>query len=153
MHGDDQGSHPMDDAELLRFMRAHRYAMQSSVSPLGCPQSAVVGIAISDAFELVFDTLASTRKAINLKANPRVAFVIGGCDGGEEQTVQFEGEVDFPSGAELERIQQLYFSVFPEGRQRLAWAGITYARAKPRWIRFSDFASDPPAIRERRYVT
>lgn len=143
----------MDDAELLRFMRAHRYAVESSVSPLGHPQSAVVGIAVSDTFELVFDTLVSTRKATNLVVNPRVAFVIGGYVDGEERTAQFEGEVDFPSGAELERIQQLYFSTFPDGRQRLAWAGITYARAKPLWIRFSDFASDPPVACERSFVS
>lgn len=143
----------MDEAELLRFMRAHRYAVQSSVSHSGAPQAAVVGVAVSDGFELIFDTLDSTRKVANLRSNRRVAFVIGGCAGGDKRSVQYEGEVDFPSGAELARIQNVYFSVFPDGRTRLAWPGITYVRVRPVWIRYSDFRHDQPEVYEQGFVS
>ena len=63
--------------ELLEFMRSHRYAVESSVSPAAAPEAAVVGIAVTDRFEIVFDTLASSRKAENLRRHPRIAFVIG----------------------------------------------------------------------------
>ena len=36
--------------ELLQFMRSEKYAVQTSVSPGGTPQAAVVGIAVSDHF-------------------------------------------------------------------------------------------------------
>jgi hypothetical protein len=50
---------------LLERMRAHRYAVQSSTAAGGHPQSAVVGVAVSDRFEIVF--AISSRKGINLR--------------------------------------------------------------------------------------
>jgi general stress protein 26 len=134
--------------ELLAFMRSERYAVQASVSALGRPQAAVVGIAVSDAFELVFDTLDSTRKAVNLRANPRVAFVIGGTREGDERTLQYEGTADVPEGAERERLQRIYFDRFPDGRERQAWPGLIYVRVKPTWIRYSNYNVQPPEIVE-----
>jgi general stress protein 26 len=134
--------------ELLAFMRSERYAVQASVSTRGRPQAAVVGIAVSDAFEIVFDTLESTRKAVNLRANPRVAFVIGGTRDGDERTVQYEGTADVPEGAERERLQRIYFGRFPDGRDRQAWPGLIYVRVKPAWIRYSNYSVQPPQIVE-----
>jgi hypothetical protein len=102
----------------------------------------------TDAFELFFDTLDSTRKVGNLRTNRRVAFVIGGLSDGEERTVQYEGVVDEPSGPELEQLKTQYFARFPDGPDRQAWPGLTYMRATPRWIRFSDFRQTPAEIVE-----
>ncbi len=41
----------MTRADLLQFMRAHRYAVQASVSAAGLPQAALVGIVVTDGFE------------------------------------------------------------------------------------------------------
>jgi hypothetical protein len=139
---------PLTRSTILNFLRAHRYAVEASVSLSGMPQAAVVGIAVSDAFELVFDTLASTRKAQNLAAQPRIAFVIGGLLEGEEQTIQYEGIVDRPAGEDLKAAQDLYFQTFPDGRDRLAWAGLIHLRASPLWLRYSDYRSEPPLILE-----
>ena len=133
---------------LLEFMRSEKYAVQTSVSPNGIPQAAVVGIAVSDRFEIVFDTLASTRKAANLRANPAIALVIGGTRDGDERTVQYEGTADEPSGAELERLLALYYARFPDGRERRSWPGLIYVRVKPTWIRYSNFSVQPPEIIE-----
>ncbi len=108
----------------------------------------MVGIAVSDDFELVFDTLATTRKAENLATDPHLAFVIGGLLDGEEETVQYEGVADSPQGSELEAIQRLYFATFPDGPDRLTWPGITYFRVRPRWLRYSNYRVDPPLIVE-----
>ena len=138
----------MTQPELLQFLRGHLLAVQSSVSPAGAPQAAVVGIAVSDGFEIVFDTLDSTRKVQNLRQNPKIAFVIGGVTPGEERTVQYEGIADEPIGAELERLKQLYYKSFPDGPARLKWPGLIYIRARPKWIRYSDFNRNPPEIVE-----
>jgi general stress protein 26 len=122
--------------ELLGFLRHHRYCVQASASLTGAPQAAVVGYAVTDALELVFDTLGDTRKMANLRANPRIAIVVGW---DEEQTVQLEGTADEPTGTELERLQNEYLRVFPDGVERLAWKGITYVRVTPTWARYSDF--------------
>ena len=126
----------MTRAELTAFIRRHRYAVQASVAAAGAPQAAVVGIAASDALEIVIDTLDSTRKCSNLRRDPRIALVIGWDD---EQTVQVEGIADEPKGAELERLKAIYLARFPDGHERASWPGITYFRVRPRWIRYSDF--------------
>jgi Pyridoxamine 5'-phosphate oxidase len=133
---------------LLDFMRSERFVAQASVSRDRAPQAAVVGIAVSDEFEIVFDSLLSSRKATNLRANPLIAFVIGGIHDGGVRTVQYEGVADTPSGNELVRVREIYFEVFPDGRERLTWPGIVHVRVKPTWIRYSNYAPQPPLVLE-----
>jgi hypothetical protein len=134
--------------DLLAFLRRHRLAVQASVSAAEAAQAAVVGIAVTDRFEIVFDTLDSTRKARNLRRNPNLAFVIGGMNDGEERTAQYEGIADEPSGEELDRLKAVYYGVYPDGRDRLSWKGLIYVRVRPMWIRYSDYNANPPLIVE-----
>jgi Pyridoxamine 5'-phosphate oxidase len=141
----------LDSSALIAFIRAHRWAIAATSSVGGAPQAAIIGVAVSDKLELVFDTLASSRKATNLRANPRVALVIGGWNDAEPRTLQYEGDADFPVGVDLEKLRQIYFAAFPDGPTRLSWPGITYVRVEPRWVRFSDFTVEPPAITEQEF--
>jgi len=135
-------------ADVLAFMRIHSIGVQASVSPLGAAQAAVVGFIVTDAFEIIFDTVDTTRKVVNLRRNAHCAFVIGGTMNGDERTVQYEGIADEPAGADLEYLKQLYFVRFPDGPDRQQLPGLTYFRVRPRWLRFSDFNQSPPAIVE-----
>jgi hypothetical protein len=135
----------MNRAGLLSFLRTHRLAVQASVSSSGAPQAAVVGIAVTDDLEIVFDTLGTTRKMENLRRSPRIALVVGWDD---EQTAQIEGTADEPTGAELERLKRVYFGVYPDGVERQAWAGITYVRVRPAWVRYSDFRAGSGGVFE-----
>src|ERR1051326_5591065 len=112
---------PMID--IIAFLRANKLAVQASVSPNG-PQAAVIGIAVTDDFEIVFDTSNLSRKFATLRADPRIAFVVW--EG--ERTVQIEGVADFPEGAELARLKKAYFAAFPEGPERESWPDIAYVR-------------------------
>ena len=137
----------MTRREVFEFIRSESLAVFGSVSPEGRPQSALVGIAVTEDLEIVFDTLRSTRKFRNIQNNPAASFVIG-CT--REITVQLEGlarELS-PAGGELARYQQVYFSKWPDGPARLSWEGITYIAVKPTWIRFSDYLASPPRIGE-----
>ena len=136
----------MTRLDILQFMRENRYAVQASVSATGAPQAAVVGFVVTDSFELFFDCLSTHRKAVNLRGNPKVAFVIGGSTPGQERTLQLDGIADEPAGADLERLQKLYFSAFPDGVHRQNLPGIAYFRVRPTWIRFSDYSSQPNKI-------
>ena len=136
----------MTRAELLQFMRGRRWAVQASVSQSGAPQAALVGFIVTDNLEMFFDTLDVTRKILNLRSNPKIAFVVGGWHDGDERTVQYEGVADEPAGPELERLKEVYFGRFPDGRERESWPGLVYVRARPTWIRYSDFNSAPPEI-------
>jgi PPOX class probable F420-dependent enzyme len=135
----------MTRAELVAFLDRHRLGVLASVAADGAPQAAVVGVAVSDGLELVFDTLGPSRKAANLRRDGRAALVIGW---DEEQTVQLEGVADEPAGAELARLKQVYFAAFPDGPTRESWPGITYFRVRPTWVRYSDFRGAEPVIVE-----
>jgi pyridoxine/pyridoxamine 5'-phosphate oxidase len=126
----------MKKAELLDFLQKHRLGVLATVSPNGDPEAAVVGIAVTDRLELVFDTLDTTRKCHNLRNHANIALVIGW---DEEMTVQVEGIADEPAGAELDRLKTTYFAVYPDGESRQSWSGITYFRVRPTWARYSDF--------------
>ena len=135
-------------AHLLAFMRQERYAVQASVSASGTPQIAVIGVVVSDRFEVFFDTLDTTRKAANLRRNPAIAMALGPTAGATERTVQLEGTADEPRGDDLQRLLALYFERFPDGRDRQRWPGIIYVRVTPAWLRYSDFSADPPLVAE-----
>jgi hypothetical protein len=135
----------MQRAALYSFMAQHRYGVVSSISASGTPQSALVGIAITPDLEIVFDTVKSSRKYPNLIARPECSFVVGWAG---EQTVQLEGIAIEPSGSELKRYQEIYFSTWPDGPARMNWPGIAYFVVRPRWIRYSDFDQSPPHIEE-----
>ena len=137
----------MTRADLVAVLRNYNLPIQASVAPTGAPQAAVVGFAVTDALEIIFDTVASSRKYRNLRADPRVALVIGW---EHEITVQIEGVAGVPVGDELERVRACYLVAYPDGRERLAWPGITHFRVRPTWVRYSDFTQNPPRIVELR---
>lgn len=137
----------MTRSELVTFLRGHRLAVVSSTSFEGEPQAAVVGIVVNERGELLFDTLATSRKCQNLRRDPRIAAVVG-WDLETACTLQMEGVADEPRGPELEAWKRLYFETFPEGIERQAWPDITYVRIRPTWARFSDFRTPQPTIVE-----
>ena len=137
---------PVSKGALLEFLRLHRYAVEASQSAEGPPEAALVGFLVNNRLELFFDSFDSTRKVANLRRDPRIAFVIGGHTIGDERTVQYEGVVDVPIGAEVEQFKRDYFAIQPDGVRRSKLPGITYFRVRPRWVRYSNFNVKPPQI-------
>ena len=133
----------MTRSELYDFLRLHRLAVISTINPAS-PQAAVVGIAVTETLDIIFDTLATSRKYANLLADPRVALVVWH----DAMTVQIEGVADLPDGTELDACKQTYFEAWPDGPEREKWPDIAYVRIRPRWIRFSDFGQTPACIEE-----
>ncbi|HET9836879.1 MAG TPA: pyridoxamine 5'-phosphate oxidase family protein [Candidatus Angelobacter sp.] len=135
----------MKRADLFAFIAQSKLGVLSSIGASGTPQSALVGIAVTEDLEIVFDTVKSSRKYANLVARPACAFVFGWSG---EQTLQYEGMAEELSGADLKRYQEIYFRAWPDGPARLSWPGIVYFVVKPAWIRYSDFDQTPPFISE-----
>jgi hypothetical protein len=138
----------MTEADLYRFLVQCKLGVLGTIGYANAPQSALVGIAVTEGLEIVFDTVKSSRKCPNLIAQPACSFVIGWTG---EQTVQYEGRADELSGTELQRCQQVYFDAWPECRAHLSWPGIVHFVVRPRWIRYSDYDQNPPLIREFRF--
>ncbi len=139
-------SRTVTKAELLEFVQRHDYGVEATVTAQGTPEAAFVGLVVNEQLELFFDTFYSTRKAANLRRDPRICFVIGGQAGADERTVQYEGVVDSPAGAELEAWKQAYFARHPDAPRRSQLPGITYYRVRPRWIRYTNFNAAPPQV-------
>lgn len=129
-------------SELVAFLRRSPFWVQASVAGSGAPQAAVVGVAVSDDLELVFDTDVGSRKWQNLRRDPRVALVFWH----DARTIQVEGTADEPEGAERDRIQAAYLATFPDGRERAS--RVSYFRVRPSWLRDSDFSVVPPRVEE-----
>ena len=131
---------------LYKFIRKYKYAVLATVSPDNFPESACVGIAVDHDLKIVFDTVSDSRKYKNLISNPNISFVIG-CD--SEQTIQYEGIATIPDAKNLEKMLQIYFEIFPDGKERKeTWENIAYFCVVPKWIRFSDFSQTIPQIEE-----
>ena len=40
-------------------------------------------------------------------------------------------------------LKAIYYARFPSGPSRLAWEGLIYLRARPTWIRYTNFNKEP----------
>jgi PPOX class probable F420-dependent enzyme len=128
--------------EMLAYMRGHKLAVVATIGADGGPQSALVGVGVTHALQVVFDTVSTSRKHANLQRDPRIAVTFSGP---AEQTLQYEG-VAFPvsvAGAEDQAYRQAYYESWPDGRQRLQWPNLVYWRIVPRWARYSDYDRGP----------
>lgn len=134
----------MELHDAAAFLRRQKYGVISSLRADGHPQSAVVGFGWNERAEAVFDALGETNKAVNLRRDARASVVVW--EG--TRTIQLEGLVDEPQGAERDAALRQYFEAHPDGPERLSWPGIAHFRFRPRWIRDSEFGVTPgPLIR------
>lgn len=128
--------------ELLDYMRGHRLAVVSSIGPRGEPQAALVGIAVSPLCEVIFDTVADSRKHANLMRDPRASLVF---TGPAEKTLQLEG-IARPvpvSGTQDAQLRSIYYEAWPDSCSRLSWPKLSYWCIAPQWARYSDFDRGP----------
>lgn len=139
------GRFSLDRLALFQFLDTCSLAVVSTLGPNGAPQSALVGVAVTPDLEMVFDTVAKSRKFANLRRDSRVSLVAGWQG---EITVQYEGTARQISSSELGPYHQVYFRKFPDGPARLKWEGIAYFVLTPRWIRYNDYNQSPPKIVE-----
>ncbi len=129
--------------DVFEFMRSQRLAVVSTVDASGAPESALVGIAMTAANEIVFDSFSTSRKAVNLAARPAIAVVVGWDD---EISVQIEGVARRAEGEDLARVKVAYYAAWPDGRTRESWPDIAYFAVRLRWLRYSRFAGAPEVV-------
>jgi len=130
---------------IYDFIKQYRLAVVSTISKENKPEAALVGIAVSEDLEIVFDTVRTSRKYKNLLQNPFVAVVIGWSN---ETTVQYEGVATELIGEEAAHFTEIYFEAYPDGRERAeTWPHIVHYKITPTWIRYSNF-NEPMVIEE-----
>lgn len=131
---------------IYKFIKQHLLGVISTVNKDNTPEAALVGIAVSEDLEIIFDTVTTSRKYHNILQNPQVAFVIGWDN---ETTVQYEGRATvLGDDTEAERLREIYFKAYPDGPDRIkTMPGLVHIKVTPRWLRYSNFNS-PQIIEE-----
>jgi pyridoxine/pyridoxamine 5'-phosphate oxidase len=133
--------------QVFDIAKRKRFLIVSTVNESGAPEAALMGFALTQANEVVFDTLSTSRKAVNLARNPAAALVIGWDD---NVSLQIEGLARRPVGDDLASAKEAYFREWPDGPARESWPDIAYVVVQPRWIRYSNYAAGPPVVEEFR---
>ena len=138
----------MEQSQLCAYLRSYRLGVLGSLSPHGAPQAALVGYAVTDQLEVLFDTVRTSRKYRNIVAHPQVSFTFGSTapPTPDERTAQYEGIAEELTGAQLERLRPVYYSVWPECVAHEQWPDICWFVIRPRWIRYTDY--DMPLTQE-----
>jgi pyridoxine/pyridoxamine 5'-phosphate oxidase len=126
--------------QVFDIARRKRYLVVSSVNESGAPEAALMGFALTQANEVVFDTLSTSRKAVNLARSPSAALVIGWDD---NISLQIEGLARRPVGDDLASAKAAYYREWPDGRARENWPDIAYVVVAPKWIRYSNYSGAP----------
>lgn len=130
----------MNKQGILDFIKKHKLAVISTVSPDNKPESAVIEFGETDRLELVFDTYSTSRKYENLKKNKYAAFVIGW---DEDVTVQYEGIAQELRKDDGPVYKKAFFAKNPEAKRWDKRDGIVYFKVIPVWIRYSDLRKYP----------
>ena len=132
--------------DVFEIVKQKRLAVVSTTNATGAPEAALVGFALTDRKEFVFDTMGSSRKVVNIAGRPDAALVIGWDD---NITVQIEGDARRPKDDDLAYAKAAYYREWPDGRARESWPDIAYVVVKPRWLRYANYgASGGPDIQE-----
>jgi general stress protein 26 len=126
--------------EVFDIARRKRFVVVSTVNESGAPEAALMGFALTQANEVVFDTLSTSRKVVNLARNPAAALVIGWDD---NISLQIEGLARRPVGDDLASAKAAYFREWPDGRARENWPNIAYVVVQPKWVRYSNYSGAP----------
>ncbi len=125
-------------SDFVEFARAAPLAVLATASSAGKPEAALLGIATSDAGELIVDIPGSARKLANIERNNQVAMVIGCRD---DMSIQVEGHIRIVTGDERHAYERIYLAQFPGSR--VTEPAFVVAVVTPEWVRRYDATSTP----------
>lgn len=134
---------PHAPASIARFVAAAGCGVVATVSSDGSPEAALVGMAALEDGTLIFNTPDAARKVENLRANRRVAVVIGTPG---DVSVQVEGDASIVEDEERQHYGRAYDHRFP-GSRALA-DGFLVVVVRPSWVRVYDAEQHPAVVRE-----
>jgi general stress protein 26 len=123
----------------------------STVNPDHTPESAVMGYAIREDGNIIFNTNRNSRKWSNIAVNQSVSI----CVGWDMRVpfIQIEGvAVKIENGTNYTTNEEFYFSCHPNS---LAYKGnpdTVFISVRPLWIRFSNMSITPYSIEECRLI-
>lgn len=136
-------------AKILAFIRQQKLAVIATASQTARPESALIAYTEDDDLCLYFQTGIDTRKAANLKINPRVALTIG-FSLENLVTVQYEGTATrLMEPADLEACKKRFVvKDSPTTAVYFNRPEVIFFKISPTWISYSDYAGMLPEVIE-----
>ncbi len=131
--------------DIYNFLNSYGLAVLSTINTEGLPHAAIVGFGQTQNLEILFGTDNTSRKYRNLKANPHIAFAIGG---NTPETVQYEGIARELSESELRLVRDNYWKKNPHAEEHSRSEAERYFIVTPTWIRYTDLRIHPWDISE-----
>jgi general stress protein 26 len=130
--------------EALAFLWGHTTGTLATVSSEGRPHARLVYYTCDDSFNIYFITLANTRKAQDLTADPRAAFAVAEVE--TPKTLQMEGTVaDLTDTATIDPVLANLVEVLMSNKNygapltRFDTSALKFYRLTPDWVRWGDF--------------
>lgn len=136
--------------KILKLMKESHFCVLSTVNNAGQPESALIGFSQNDNLELVFGCNMKSRKYQNLKTHPDVSAVVSQPE--KRLTVQYEGHASLLQESKKDNVLKKHFDKLPFAKKYLDQPGQAWFKVVPKWIRYSDYSSDPAFIDEMRFA-
>ncbi|MEO7905173.1 MAG: pyridoxamine 5'-phosphate oxidase family protein [Candidatus Saccharimonadales bacterium] len=135
-------------SELIEWLNAQMLCVISTIGQDGQPNAATVAFWQTDHLTFVIITDDSSRKAINIATDNRVAITVTGTD---RRTMQLEGKARRLNPDEFEMYEQHYYAKMPFLLPLKSAPGQTSIAITPTHIRFTDITLRPWALTEFRF--
>jgi hypothetical protein len=142
---DQKGMRP-SMKELADFLNTQQHGRIGTLGSDGRPQIANVAFSQTDTLKLIIGTSETSRKAVSLLADPRVAFEA--TDPNKRYTMQFEGFARRLSIDDFKMYEAGHFKKLPGSLPFKDIKGQAYFLLEPTWVRFSDCSVYPWALTE-----
>jgi general stress protein 26 len=131
-----------DKQKILAFLAHHHLTVIATTDLKNrYPESALIAFTYNDKLELFFQTNKYSRKAVNLRKNPGVAFVIGlGLT--ELGTIQYQGKAEqLESQEEIDKCKQSFIArKSPTAKpEYLEHPDAIYFKVTPVWLAYIDY--------------
>ena len=139
--------------QVLDFLKQHKHAGISTVTPKGLPEAATIYYGVDKHFNFYFPTGTLSRKFKNIQKNPHVALAV--TDTKKLITVQMEGvaKVVYLTKKSINVVQTLTKALSPGLRETLQslWdpvppvikmknGDLAILQVEIKWVRWADFS-------------
>lgn len=128
-------------ADIVSLLNTMPLGVISTSDGTGQPQAATVAFSQTKNLELIIGTSETSRKSLNMLADPRVAFTV--TDPEKRYTVQFEGLAKKLSKSEFDHFTEGHFKKLPASAPFRDILGQCYFILNPNWVRFTDCSTYP----------
>ena len=132
--------------KIKAILEENNFAVLSTNSSTGFPESALVGFSSTEDLDIVFRSLNPSRKNQNIKKDSKVSMVIGFGESG--WSLQIEGVANILTKEDSTLLRERHCQKLPVYKKFEDNDQNEYFMIKPLWFRYSDLSVNPVEVWE-----